>query len=39
MRKRLMDAFGNAKLAGRNELKTSDLESTRGVRARNKIGF
>ncbi len=39
MRKRLMDAFGNAKLAGRNELKTIDLESTRGVRARNKIGF
>jgi ATP-dependent Lon protease len=39
MRKRLMDAFGNAKLAGRDELKAADLDIVRGSRARNKIGF
>ena len=39
MRKRLMDAFGNAKLAGRDQLTVADLDNKRMPRERNKIGF
>ena len=39
MRKRLMTAFGNAKLAGRDTLSVTDLENPRVVRGKNKIGF
>ncbi len=39
MKKRLLAAFGNAKLAGRDELQVSDLDNTRVPRGRNKIGF
>jgi len=38
MRKRLMAAFGTAKLDGRSELKAADLEPARG-RATRRIGF
>jgi len=38
MRKRLMAAFGNAKVAGRNELKSGDMENTRN-RGPARIGF
>jgi ATP-dependent Lon protease len=38
MRKRLLAAFGTAKLEGRNELATSDFDSARMGRSR-KIGF
>lgn len=39
IRKRLMAAFGNAKLDGRNELQTRDLDDRRAGPARRKIGF
>ncbi len=39
MRKRLMDAFGNAKLAGRDELTVKDLENARVPRGKPKMGF
>jgi ATP-dependent Lon protease len=39
MRKRLMAAFGNAKLDGRNTLSARDLENRRQATTRNRIGF
>jgi ATP-dependent Lon protease len=39
MRKRLMAAFGNAKLDGRSELTARDLDDKRQGSARRKIGF
>lgn len=39
MKKRLMAAFGNAKLDGRNDLSTGDLDSARAGPVRRKIGF
>jgi ATP-dependent Lon protease len=39
MRKRLMAAFGNAKLDGRNTLSARDLENRRQGTTRNRIGF
>jgi ATP-dependent Lon protease len=39
MKKRLMAAFGNAKLDGRSALSARDLDSARAGPARRKIGF
>jgi len=39
MRKRLMVAFGNAKLDGRDELQMKDLDASRIQRTKNRIGF
>ena len=39
MRKRLMAAFGTAKLDGRSELKAADLDLPRGKGAPRRIGF
>jgi len=39
MRKRLMTAFGNAKLAGRDELQATDIDSAHGSRGKSRIGF
>ncbi|MEW6165560.1 MAG: AAA family ATPase [Pseudomonadota bacterium] len=39
MRKRLMAAFGTAKLDGRSELRRADLDAPRGKGAARRIGF
>ena len=39
MRKRLMSAFGNAKLAGRDELQLQDLDASRAQQGKSRIGF
>jgi ATP-dependent Lon protease len=39
MKKRLMTAFGTAKLDGRSELKAADLDLPRGKGAPRRIGF
>ena len=39
MRKRLMTAFGNAKLDGRDQLQVKDIDSTHGAKGKNRIGF
>ena len=39
MRKRLMVAFGNAKLDGRDELQQKDLDASRIQRGKARIGF
>jgi ATP-dependent Lon protease len=39
MRKRLMVAFGNAKLDGRDELQVKDLDASRIQRGKNRMGF
>lgn len=39
MRKRLMVAFGNAKLDGRDEVRVKDLDASRIQRGKTRIGF
>ncbi len=39
MRKRLLSAFGNAKLAGRDELQVKDLDASRAQQGKSRIGF
>ena len=39
MRKRLMVAFGNAKLDGRDEIEVRDLDASRVLRGKTRMGF
>ena len=38
MRRAIMNAFGNAKLAGRDEIRLADIADNRGAR-KQRIGF